>query len=38
VQRGGWLALYSTTWENAASQAVARRLSARLYGETWQVD
>lgn len=38
VQRSGRLALYSTTWGNAASQGVARRLSARLYGECWQVD
>jgi RimJ/RimL family protein N-acetyltransferase len=37
VQRTGRLALYSTSWENAASQAVARRLSARLYGENWHV-
>lgn len=37
VQRGGRLALYGTTWENAASRGVARRLSARFYGETWQV-
>ena len=37
VQRTRRLALYSTSWENAASQAVARRLSARLYGENWLV-
>jgi hypothetical protein len=37
VQRSGRLALYSTSWENVASQAVARRLSARLYGESWHV-
>jgi hypothetical protein len=37
VQRTGRLALYSTSWENAASRAVARRLSARLYGEDWHV-
>jgi hypothetical protein len=37
VQRSGRRALYSTSWENAASQAVARRLSARLYGEDWHV-
>jgi hypothetical protein len=37
VQRSGRLALYSTSWENAASQGVARRLSARLYGEDWHV-
>jgi RimJ/RimL family protein N-acetyltransferase len=37
VQRSGRLALYSTSWDNAASQAIARRLSARLYGEDWHV-
>ena len=37
VQRTGRLALYSTAWENAASQAVARRLAARLYAEDWHV-
>jgi hypothetical protein len=37
VQRAGRLALYSTSWENEASQAVARRSSARLYGEDWHV-
>lgn len=37
VQRRGRLALYSTSWENAASQAIARRLSGRLYGEDWHV-
>jgi RimJ/RimL family protein N-acetyltransferase len=37
VQRSGRLALYSTSWDNAPSQAVARRLSARLYGENSQL-
>jgi RimJ/RimL family protein N-acetyltransferase len=37
VQRTGRLALYSTSWQNTASQAVARRLSARLYGEDWHL-
>jgi len=37
VQRSGRLALYSTSWENQASRQVARRLSARLYGENWHV-
>jgi RimJ/RimL family protein N-acetyltransferase len=37
VQRSGRLALYSTSWENRASQAVARRLGARLYGEDWHL-
>jgi RimJ/RimL family protein N-acetyltransferase len=37
VQRSGRLALYSTSWENTASQRVARRLSARIYGEDWHL-
>ena len=37
VQRAGRLALYSTSWDNAASQALARRLGARLYGEDWHL-
>ena len=37
VQRAGRLALYSTSWENTASLGVARRLSARLYGEDWHL-
>ncbi len=37
VQRAGLIALYSTSWENEASQRVARRLSARLYGENWHL-
>jgi len=37
VQRSGRIALYSTSWENAASRAVARRLSASLYGEDWHL-
>jgi hypothetical protein len=37
VQRSGRLALYSTSWENAASQRIARRLGARLYGESWHL-
>lgn len=37
IQRTGRLALYSTSWENAASRAIARRLSARLYGEDWHL-
>lgn len=37
VQRSGRLALYSTSWENAASQALARRLGARIYGEDWHL-
>jgi RimJ/RimL family protein N-acetyltransferase len=37
VRRSGRIALYSTSWENRASQGVARRLSARLYGEDWSL-
>jgi hypothetical protein len=37
VQRSGRAALYSTSWENVASRRVARRISARLYGEDWHV-
>ena len=33
VRRRGMLPLYSTSWQNLASQGVARRLGARLYGE-----
>ncbi len=37
VQRSGRLALYSTTWENVASQRVARKLAAEAYGENWHL-
>lgn len=37
VQQRGRVALYSTSWDNGASRAIARRLSARLYGENWHV-
>jgi glutathione S-transferase len=37
VQRSGRLALYSTSWDNAASQGVARRLRAQLYAEDWHL-
>src|SRR5690606_9215179 len=37
VQRSGRLALYSTSWQNRASLALARRVSAHPYGEDWQV-
>jgi len=37
VRQQGWLPLYSTSWENLASQAVARKLGAILYGEDWSV-
>jgi hypothetical protein len=37
VQRSGRLALYSTSWANRASRAVAHRLGAQTYGENWHV-
>jgi hypothetical protein len=37
VQQKGRLALYSTSWQNTASQALAHRLSGQLYGENWHV-
>jgi RimJ/RimL family protein N-acetyltransferase len=37
VQRAGKLALYSTSWENRASQRVAAKLGGRLYGEDWHL-
>lgn len=37
VQQTGRLALYSTSWGNHASQAVAKRAGALLYGEDWSI-
>jgi RimJ/RimL family protein N-acetyltransferase len=37
IQRSGRLALYSTSWDNHASQRVASKLGARLYGEDWSI-
>ena len=37
VRKRGWLPLYSTSWENRASQAVARKLGMMLYGEDWSL-
>jgi RimJ/RimL family protein N-acetyltransferase len=37
VQRRGRIALYSTSWDNLASQGVARKLEMRLYGEDWSI-
>jgi predicted GNAT family acetyltransferase len=37
VQAEGRLALYSTSWDNAASQAVAARLGGRQYGEDFSI-
>jgi RimJ/RimL family protein N-acetyltransferase len=37
VRRRGLIALYSTSWNNLASQGVARKLGMRLYGEDWSI-
>ena len=37
VQRSGRLALYSTSWDNIASQRIAERLGAERYGENWHL-
>ncbi len=37
VRRQGRIALYSTSWDNAASFAVARHLGAHMYGEDWSL-
>jgi len=37
VRAAGAIPLYSTSWENAASQAVARKLQLKLYGTDFQV-
>jgi hypothetical protein len=37
VRRIGRLPLYSTSWDNLASQGVARRLGMQCYGEDWSL-
>lgn len=37
VRKVGAIPLYSTSWENAASQAVARKLGLKCYGVTFEV-
>lgn len=37
VQAAGAIALYSTSWENLASQAVARKLELKFYGTDFSV-
>lgn len=38
VRRWGLLPLYSTSWENVASQRVAEKLGALCYGEDWEIE
>lgn len=37
IYQRGLLPLYSTSWENLASQGVARHLGAVLYAENWSI-
>lgn len=37
VHRSGCQPLYSTTWTNQASQRIARKLGAILYGDDWSL-
>jgi len=37
IQQSRRIALYSTAWENHASQSIARKLGAVLYGEDWSI-
>ncbi len=37
VQQRGLIPLYSTSWENAASQGVARKLGMVQYGDDWSL-
>jgi len=37
IRRRGRIALYSTAWDNLASQGIARKLGMRLYGEDWSI-
>ncbi|HXF64428.1 MAG TPA: GNAT family N-acetyltransferase, partial [Caldilineaceae bacterium] len=37
VRRRGILPLYSTSWENLASQRIAHKLRMVLYGEDWSI-
>lgn len=38
VRRLGHLPLYGTSWDNLASQAIARKLEMVLYGEDWGIE
>jgi GNAT superfamily N-acetyltransferase len=37
VRRQGVIPLYSTSWENLASQSIARKLRMVFYGEDWSI-
>jgi RimJ/RimL family protein N-acetyltransferase len=37
IQQSQRIALYSTSWENQASQSVAKKIRAVLYGEDWSI-
>jgi RimJ/RimL family protein N-acetyltransferase len=37
VRQRNCIPLYSTAWENLASQAVARKLGMVIYGEDWSI-
>ena len=38
LRQRGLLPLYSTSWENVASQRVAEKLGAVCYGEDWEIE
>lgn len=38
VRQRGWRPLYSTAWQNLASQRVAHKLGLVCYGEDWSID
>ncbi len=38
LRRRGLLPLYSTSWENLASQRVAEKVGAVCYGEDWEIE
>jgi len=38
VRLRGLLPLYSTSWENVASQRVAEKVGAVCYGEDWEIE